>query len=132
NKRGARGTGRPYRESTAIQARIGYAEAQLRGARAFVFAALARAWDAAAAGTGALPLDLRSGVRMAATYAIQPAKAGAEAAYQPAGATAIFESGPFEPRFRDVHAVSQQIQGPLDNFEPVGQHLLGMPVQLSL
>jgi indole-3-acetate monooxygenase len=69
---------------------------------------------------------------MATTYAIGQAKAVVETAYQAAGANAIFEDGPFERRFRDVHAVTQQIQGHLDNFETVGQHLLGMPVQLTL
>ena len=132
DKRAGRGSGRPYRESAAIQGRIGYAEAQLRGARAFVFAALQRAWDAAAAGSGPLPLDLRIEMRMATTYAIAQAKEVVDVAYQSAGANAIFESGPFERRFRDLHAVTQQIQAHLDNFETVGQHLLGMPVQLSL
>jgi len=131
-KRAGRGTGRPYRESSAVQMRIGYGEAQLRGARAFVFASLQRAWEAAAAGTGTLPLDVRIEMRMATTYAIGQAKEVADAAYQLAGANAIFESGPFERRFRDLHAVTQQIQGHLDNFETVGQHLLGMPVQLTL
>lgn len=131
-KRAARGSGRPYRESTAMQQRIGYAEAQLRGARAFEFAALQRAWEAAADGSGPLPLDLRVEMRMATTYAIQQAKAVVDTAYQSAGANAIFESGPFERRFRDLHAVTQQIQGHLDNFETVGQHLLGMPIQLNL
>jgi indole-3-acetate monooxygenase len=132
DKRAGRGTGRPYRESSAVQARIGYAEAQLRGARAFVFASLRRAWDDAADGTGPIPLDQRIEMRMATTYAIGQAKAVVETAYQAAGANAIFEDGPFERRFRDVHAVTQQIQGHLDNFETVGQHLLGMPVQLTL
>jgi alkylation response protein AidB-like acyl-CoA dehydrogenase len=132
DKRAARGSGRPYRESTAIQQRIGYAEAKLRGARAFVFAALQRAWDAASEGGGPLPLDLRIEMRMATTYAIQQAREVVDAAYQSAGANAIFESGPFERRFRDLHAVTQQIQGHLDNFETVGAHLLGMPVQLNL
>jgi len=44
-----------------------------------------------------------------------------------AGATAIFESNPFERRFRDVHTVIQQVQAQFANFEMVGQVLLGLP-----
>lgn len=131
-KRVLRGTGRGLRESSAIQARIGVAESQLRAARGFVFATLQRSWEAAGNGSGQLPLDLRIETRMATTYAIQQSKEVVEMAYQAAGANAIFESGAFERRFRDVHTVTQQIQGHLDNFEVVGQHLLGMPVQLSI
>jgi indole-3-acetate monooxygenase len=50
-----------------------------------------------------------------------------ESAYSLAGASAIFDANPFERRFRDMHAVSQQIQGQPANLEMVGQYLLGLP-----
>ena len=37
-------------------------------------------------------------------------QAAADGVYDLAGATAIFQGGPFERRFRDIHAVSQQVQ----------------------
>jgi hypothetical protein len=37
----------------------------------------------------------------------------------------VFTAHPFERRFRDVHTVTQQIQGHESNFEAVGQVLLG-------
>jgi hypothetical protein len=43
-----------------------------------------------------------------------------------AGGTAIFTSGPFDRRFRDIHAVTQQVQGRQAHFETVGQFLLGL------
>jgi indole-3-acetate monooxygenase len=43
-----------------------------------------------------------------------------------AGSTAIFEKNPFERRFRDIHTVSQQLQGRQELFETVGQYLLGL------
>jgi hypothetical protein len=49
-----------------------------------------------------------------------------DTAYALAGATAIFESQPFERRFRDVHAVTQQIHGRDAHFEAVGRYLLGL------
>jgi hypothetical protein len=47
-------------------------------------------------------------------------------AYHAAGSTAIFEENPFERRFRDIHTVSQQVQGRQEHFETVGQYLLGL------
>jgi indole-3-acetate monooxygenase len=47
-------------------------------------------------------------------------------AYHAAGSTAIFEDNPFERRFRDIHTVSQQVQGRREHFETVGQYLLGL------
>jgi indole-3-acetate monooxygenase len=52
--------------------------------------------------------------------------------YHAAGATAIFQSNPFERRFRDVHTVLQQVQAHFANFELVGQVLLGLPAQTKL
>ena len=49
-----------------------------------------------------------------------------DAAYHAAGATAIFESQPFERRFRDVHAITQQTQARRQHFEAVGRVLLGV------
>jgi indole-3-acetate monooxygenase len=43
-----------------------------------------------------------------------------------AGGTAIFTSAPFERRFRDVNAVTQQVQSRSDHFEVVGRYLMGL------
>jgi hypothetical protein len=45
--------------------------------------------------------------------------------YHEAGATAIWDSQPFERLFRDVNTVSQQTQGRRTHFENVGNYLLG-------
>ncbi len=68
---------------------------------------------------------------MSATYAIHQAKEVVDAAYHAAGATAIFTSNAFERRFRDVHAVTQQLQGRQAHFETVGQFLLGIEPDMS-
>ena len=39
---------------------------------------------------------------------------------------AIFQNGPFEKRFRDIHTLCQQIQGHAAHFETVGQIILGV------
>jgi alkylation response protein AidB-like acyl-CoA dehydrogenase len=63
---------------------------------------------------------------MAATNATQQAKDVVDTVYHAAGGTAVFQSNAFERRFRDMHAVTQQLQGRLAHFETVGQHLMGL------
>ena len=77
-------------------------------------------------GSGRVSFEHRIQLRLAATYAIQEAREVVETAYIDAGATAIFESNPFERRMRDMHAVSQQIQSHPAHFQSVGQHYLGL------
>ena len=50
-------------------------------------------------------------------------------AYQAAGSSAIFQSNPFERRFRDMNTVAQQAQGQPVNFEHAGTALLGLEVK---
>jgi hypothetical protein len=65
-------------------------------------------------------------VRLASTYGIHQAKEAADIAWRAAGSTAIFEQDRFERRFRDIHAVTQQIQARHTQLETVGQYLLGV------
>jgi hypothetical protein len=65
-------------------------------------------------------------IRLASTYAIHQAKEAADVAYRLAGSSAIFENDAFERRFRDLHAVTQQIQARHTQLEVVGQYLLGV------
>ncbi|HEV8633693.1 MAG TPA: acyl-CoA dehydrogenase family protein [Chloroflexota bacterium] len=114
------------RESAVVQAQHARAEAAVRSARAFLREAIGSAWTAAAE-SPSLPLERRAILRLAVVHAIHAAAAATDSAYQAAGATAIFESNPFERRFRDVHAVTQQIQARPAHFETVGRFLLGLP-----
>ena len=45
--------------------------------------------------------------------------------------TAIFENHPLERRFRDIHTVTQQLQGQLRHFETVGAWMMGVDTDLS-
>jgi alkylation response protein AidB-like acyl-CoA dehydrogenase len=117
------------RDSAVVQSAIAVCEARWRSARAFLLQTLREIWDDVAV-SGAPTLDQRMTVRLASTYAIQQAKEIVDLCYQEAGATAIFESQPFERRFRDMHAVTQQVQAHTVHFETVGQHLLGLPTSL--
>jgi indole-3-acetate monooxygenase len=117
--------GKVLRENAVAQAQAGLSEAKLRAARAFLHQSLNDMWATLSQG-GKLSLDQRVGLRLAATFAIRQAREVVDDAYTAAGASAIFERNSFERRFRDIHTVSQQIQGHAANFETVGQVLLGL------
>ena len=125
-----RGYKRPLRDSAVIQAQVGRAEAQLRSARAFLLGALRDIW-AAVGHSGELTLEQRMLIRLAATYTIHEAKEVVDTAHHAAGGTAIFNASAFDRRFRDMHAVTQQLQGRQAHFETVGQHVLGFPADTS-
>ncbi|MEJ0069158.1 MAG: acyl-CoA dehydrogenase family protein [Pseudomonadota bacterium] len=111
--------------SPVIQMQVGLAEAQLESARGFLLDLLARCGESVAQ-AGHLTIDQRMRIRMAGTYAIHQATSVVEAAYRSAGTTAIFESNPFERRFRDAYTISQHLQGRAMHFETVGKHILGL------
>jgi len=76
--------------------------------------------------SGELTVPQRIDIRMAATFAIHEASAVADVAWQVAGANAIFASGPFERRLRDIRTVMQQAQGRKSHLQDVGAYLLGL------
>lgn len=112
------------RERPMVQAQVARAEAAYHSARAFLHAALDDAWCAAQ--DGPIPPMQRARLRLAGTDAIHRAAGVADSVYQLAGATAIFEGGAFERRFRDIHAVMQQIQARQDHYESAGRVFLGL------
>lgn len=113
------------RDSAVVQREVAEATAKLGGARALLLQTLRECWDHAEAG-GRLTLDQKVAIRLAATSAIHRAREVGHWAYTEAGATAIFESKPFERRFRDLHAASQQVQGNASHLQTAGGHLLGL------
>ena len=116
-------------DSQVIQSQLAVAEAKLASARLFLHATLRSACDTLTTHE-ILPLDQRASLRLASTFAIHQARDVVDFAYHEAGATAIFESNLFERRFRDIHSLCQQTQARATHFETIGQHLLGLPVNL--
>ena len=113
------------RESTVVQSQVGVMQSQLAAARAFFLEAWREIWQGAQTGTPTMEQRIR--LRMASINASQTAVHVVEQTYLAAGATAIFESRPFERRFRDMHAVSQQAQSQFSIYEAIGRHFLGLP-----
>jgi indole-3-acetate monooxygenase len=120
-----RGAPGAMRDSAVVHTRLAEIEAQLGSARAYQQQVLGEVWDKVE-NTGTLEMTERVRLRLATTYAINQATDVSEQVYRLAGATAIFESRAFERRFRDAHAVSQQVQGRYTNFETVGRFMLGL------
>jgi len=120
-----RGAKRTLRDNNVIQAQVSQSEARLGGARAFLLSSLDEIWQEVSV-SGRLTTDHNTTIRLASTWAIHQAREVVDTVYHAAGATAIFESNPFERRFRDIHTVIQQYQGRQAHFEAVGQALLGL------
>jgi alkylation response protein AidB-like acyl-CoA dehydrogenase len=112
------------RDNAAIQAQVAVGEVRLRAIRHFLLDTLSAAYDTVRE-RGEIDLDRRLAMRMGATHATHEAAAVVDACYYAAGATAIFETNPFERRFRDMHAVAQQSQARMLHMEAVGRAMLG-------
>jgi alkylation response protein AidB-like acyl-CoA dehydrogenase len=117
---------KPLRESPVVQTQVAVADARLRAARTHLLATLGEI-DAAARHAGEVTLEQRVRIRQAASYASREGREVGTLVFHAAGAAAIFTSGPWERRLRDLHTVSQQLQGRDDHFEAVGRFLLGLP-----
>jgi alkylation response protein AidB-like acyl-CoA dehydrogenase len=126
----ARGQKSPLRDNAVVQSNLAQAEVNLRAARSFVLQSMAEVWKALSAGA-MITVEQRVTIRMAATNAIHKAREAVDFAYNAAGATAIFENHPLERRFRDIHTVTQQLQGRLSHFETVGAWMLGVEADLT-
>ena len=70
--------------------------------------------------TGQLTEEHRMALRLASTWTIHQAASVVDTAYHMAGATAVFRANKFERRFRDMHAIAQQIQARDTHYEDVG------------
>jgi alkylation response protein AidB-like acyl-CoA dehydrogenase len=111
-------------DNNTIQSQVGLSEARLQSSRTYVIETYRKLYGAVEQGLRFTP-EMRIANRIVTCYAIQQAREVMNFVYHSAGATAIFESNPFERRFRDLHTVTQQGQGQYSNFESLGQTLMG-------
>ena len=115
---------RALRDSPTVQRDLASAEGSWRAARAGLLTVLDEAWNDVVA-DGSLNLARKIDIRLASTFAIHQAKTVVDVCWREAGATAIFDTNPFERRFRDMNSVTQQIQGRMTHLEAVGKYILG-------
>ncbi len=126
-----RGMRSPIRDNAVVQSNMAQAEVRVRAARLYLLHVYEEIWQAVSAPGGTFTLDQRITVRMASTHAIHQARDAVDVVYNAAGASAIFAGHPMERRFRDVHTVTQQLQGRLSHFETVGAYILGADPDLT-
>jgi alkylation response protein AidB-like acyl-CoA dehydrogenase len=115
------------RENSAVQAQVGRTEGNLRAARAYLYATVAEVWRELTR-TGEATDEHRIALRLAATWTIHQATSVVDTAYRMAGATAVFRANKFERRFRDMHAIAQQVQARDTHYEDVGKAMLAARV----
>ena len=118
------------RENAVVQSQVAQGEAKRRAARTLLLSSLHEIWRSVGR-SGELTVEQRMLIRLAATFAIHQAQEVVDTVYHAAGATAVFQSNAFERRFRDIHTVTQQLQGRQLHFETVGQFLLGLEPDLT-
>jgi alkylation response protein AidB-like acyl-CoA dehydrogenase len=111
-------------DNNTIQSQVGLSEARLQSSRTYVIETYRRLYQSVAQGLR-FDANMRIANRIVTCYAIQQAREVMNFVYHSAGATAIYESNPFERRFRDLNTVTQQGQGQYSNFESLGQTLMG-------
>ncbi len=112
-------------ERAATQAGVARAEAGVRAGRSLLHEAVADAWEAARNG-GEIPIELRAALRLGSTHAVESAAAAVDTAYSLAGGSAIYETGPLQRRFRDVHAATQHMLVGPATWELAGRSLLAL------
>ena len=125
-----RGDRSPIRDNAVVQSGLAQAEANLRAGRAYLLQSMTDIWKHLCAGN-MITVDQRMTIRMASTHAIHKGREAVDFAYNAAGATAIFDNHPLERRFRDIHTVTQQLQGRASHFETVGAWMLGAEADLT-
>ena len=125
------GSSRTLAQRSATQAAVADAEASLRAARALYYEAIEAAWEAAAA-PGPVSVELRTGLRLAATHAVRTSADVVRAVFDLAGGSAIYDSSPLQRRFRDAHTATAHFQVNAASRELPGRILLGQEADTTM
>jgi alkylation response protein AidB-like acyl-CoA dehydrogenase len=125
------GSARTLAERSTTHAALAEAEATLRGAEALFDTAVREAW-AAAQEPEPVPVELRNGLRIAATNAAASGASVVTSLFGLAGGPAIYDGAPLQRRFRDAHTAAAHFQiGPLSR-EIQGRLLLDQPADTAM
>lgn len=107
-----------------VQIALADATARLGAARAYQYDRLGVLWDTLLRGDEP-SLEQRAGIGLMSVHAIQTALQVAEIVCEAAGTAAVYSSGPFERRRRDLTTISAHLVGQRRAFQPAGQLLFG-------
>ncbi len=120
------GSTRTLAERAPTQASVAAAEASLRAADLLFHGAVAGAWAAAQQGRQ-VDVDLRTGLRLAATHAVRTSAEVVRSMYDLGGGSVIYDGAPLQRRFRDAHTATAHFQVNEASREVPGRILLGLP-----
>ena len=122
------GSRRELGEVTNFRESIGYAEAAIRSARAFLYESIEEAWELAKT-RQIIPSDHRTTHLLAAAHATNAAKNAVNrlsgALFEAGVPSRIYSTSGLERCVRDIHAVAQHDRVQVSNYEAAGQALLG-------
>jgi alkylation response protein AidB-like acyl-CoA dehydrogenase len=103
---------------------VGRMEATLGAARAYLYETTRKIWEGVACNGSCGPKE-HNLLRLASVHAATLSAEVVDMVWRAAGASAIFTANPFERRFRDIHAVTQNIAVRPDNYGAAGRVILG-------
>ncbi len=121
------GSTRTIAQTGQGQTKMAEAEAAWRGARAYVFDAVGRAWDEAQ-NRPAMSLETRADLRLAAINATRVSADVARIMYDLGGGASVFLTMPLQRRFRDAHVATQHMMVAPSTYELAGRVLFGQEV----
>lgn len=122
---------KPLAARATVQSAVAQAHAQWQGARHYLLAALAEAWDGALAGRPP-SVDERRAARLAATHATHSAAAVVQRVYTLAGGGAVFAASPLQRALRDLQVATQHMMVAEPSWELSGRLLLGVPTNTAM
>jgi alkylation response protein AidB-like acyl-CoA dehydrogenase len=125
------GSTRTLAERAPTQALVAEAEASLRASRAGYYEAIEAAWRAAE-GDQPVAVDLRNGLRLAATHAVRTSADVVRSMFDLGGGTTIYDDSPLQRRFRDAHTATAHFQVNATSREIPGRVLLGQGTDTSV
>jgi indole-3-acetate monooxygenase len=122
------GSSRTLAQRSGTWSAVAQAEASLRAARSFYYQAIDAAWEAAQT-QEPVSVELRTGLRLAATHAVRTAAGVACSMYDLGGGSAIYADSPLQRRLRDAHTATAHFQVNPTTWELTGRLLLGQPTE---
>jgi alkylation response protein AidB-like acyl-CoA dehydrogenase len=129
-KKTPQGAKRRLAERASVQSGVAEAEARWRSARAFLYEALAAAWQEATLGER-VALALRRDLRLATTHAVRASAEAVDAMYALGGGSSVYRRSRLQRCFRDVHVVTQHMMVGPPTLELAGRLFLGLETDSS-
>ena len=124
------GSTRTLAQRSATHAVVAEADSALRGARAAFYEAIDAAWNASQ-DLEPPPIEIRNGLRMAATHATRTSADVVRSLFDLGGGTAIYDGSRLQRRLRDAFTAAAHFQVNAASRELQGRVLLGQPADTA-